>query len=86
MPSSSVSDTRLNIESIISTFGDCVRTVSLYFEINGHRLELSTVAIDGMSDCPEESFDTSIPSMNVRALETIRVEGECSTTGNELKL
>lgn len=42
MPSSSVSDTRLNKLSIISTFGDCVRTAARYREIKGHCLELTT--------------------------------------------
>lgn len=42
IPSSLVSDTFLYRESIISTFGDCVRTHALYFEIRGHCLELTT--------------------------------------------
>jgi hypothetical protein len=81
-----VSNTWLNNESIISTFGNYVWTGALYLEINGHYLELlTTTTIDGMSDCSRESCDTSISNMNVGALETIGVERECSTAGNEFK-
>lgn len=39
----------------------------------------STAAIDGISDCPGDPCDTSIPRIMVGALETTGMEGECST-------
>lgn len=49
-----------------------------------HHIIISlTAAIEGMSDCPGEPCDTSIPRMRVGALETIGREGEASTLNNE---
>jgi len=42
-----------------------------------------TAAIEGISVCPGEPWDTSIPRMRVGALETIGRDGELSTPNKE---
>lgn len=42
-----------------------------------------TAAMDGISECPGDPWETSIPRMMVGTLETIGIEGECSTANNE---
>lgn len=44
-----------------------------------------TAAIDGISDCPGEPCDTSIPRIIVGNLDTKGIEGECSTARTEFK-
>lgn len=63
-PSCSVPCGLIN-ESITSNLGDCERTDAIYFKTRGHSQELTTAAVDGISDCPGEPWDTSIPRMVV---------------------
>jgi len=53
------------------------------FETNAKDQLSFTAAIEGISVCPGEPCDTSMPRMRVGALETMGREGECSTPNNE---
>lgn len=44
-----------------------------------------TAAMDGTSDWPGDPWDTSIPIIMVGTLDTIGMEGECSTVSIEFK-
>lgn len=41
--------------------------------------------MDGISDCPGEPWETSIPSIRVGTLDTMGMEGECSSDRKEFK-
>lgn len=46
---------------------------------------MGTAAIDGMSDCPGDPCDTSIPKIMVGVFETIGIEGENSVDNIEFR-
>ena len=51
---------------------------------NKYEIKQVTAAIDGISDCPGEPCETSIPRIIVGTFETIGMDGECSTANKEL--
>jgi len=42
-----------------------------------------TAAIEGMSDCPGEPWETSMPKMRVGTFDTIGMDRECSLPNRE---
>lgn len=71
IPLSSVSETGLNKESIISTLGLCVRTDARYREIKGHSLELTTLKNSG-----EKNFKFNIIIIKYNTFEAVKLEEE----------